>query len=317
MNKIIPKDFSDSANSAGEGGNTSTPSKKQVSPSLRWIFTLNNYTEEEYSAIKEMVIYKCRYAIIGREHTNLQEYGLTPHLQGYIEFKKKARPIAIFGFISTKIRWAKAKGNRHKQDYCEKEGDFWKYPDPYKTEIKNFYWWQKDIIKELSRDADDRTINWIWETEGCAGKTVFQKWIHQRYKDVLVLSGKQEDMKNGIIQWHNATSRLPKIILINIPRVACNHVSIAGIESVKDMFFFCGKYEGGMVNGANPHVYVFANQEPCRFDMSEDRWNIRNIQFDRELKRTVLEEMLRVHSSKGKPPFGQMSSSLGQCLSAE
>lgn len=276
MNKII-QTFSDSSNSAVEAGNTRTASKPQVSPSVRWVFTLNNYTEEQFSSIKQMVVFKCKFAIIGKEHVGMEAYGLTPHLQGYIEFKKKNRPIAVFGFISTSIHWEKAQAKRHKQLYCEKEGDVWRFPDLWKQQIAEMWEWEKMIVEELMIEPDNRTINWIWEGTGVAGKTVFQKWVHQNYKGVLALSGCAVNMKNGIIEYQKTNDTLPKIIFINLPRVQGQHLSYSGMEQVKDMFFYSGKYEGGMVNGPSPHVYVFANQEPERENLSEDRWRIYEI----------------------------------------
>lgn len=279
MTKII-KNFSNSADSAVEAGNTRTASKtevKQVNPSVRWVFTLNNYTEEQYSSIKQMVIFKCKFAIIGKEHVGMEEYGLTPHLQGYVEFKKKQRPIAVFGFISTGMHWEKARAKRVKQNYCEKEGDVWKFPDAWKQEIAEWWGWEKMIIEELNIQPDNRTINWIWESTGVAGKTVFQKWVHQHFKGVMALSGCAADMKNGIIEYEKTNDELPKIIFINLPRVQGGHLSYSGMEQVKDMFFYSGKYEGGMVNGPSPHVYVFANEEPERSNLSSDRWRIYEI----------------------------------------
>ncbi|KAH3701634.1 hypothetical protein DPMN_076624 [Dreissena polymorpha] len=50
-----------------------------------WCFTVNNYTDEEYKAIRE---FDCGYLIVGEERG--EEQG-TPHLQGYIQLHKKMR----------------------------------------------------------------------------------------------------------------------------------------------------------------------------------------------------------------------------------
>lgn len=264
-----------SSGSAVGAGNTRTAPKRQVSPSVRWVFTLNNWTEEEYSSIQEIIIYKCKYAIIGKEG---KLCGATPHLQGYIEFKRKNRPFGVFQ--NERIHWEKARGSREKQTYCGKEGDVWEYPSKWKQTIEEFYEWEKIIVNELKikDDTENRKINWIWESTGCAGKTVFQKWVHQNFDGVMALSGKGDDMKNGIVEYQKKMDNLPKIIFINVPRVVeTNYVSYNGIEQIKDMFFYSGKYEGGMVNGPSPKVYVFANEEPVMHKMSNDRWVIREI----------------------------------------
>ena len=85
-----------------------------------------------------------------------------------------------------------------------------------------------------------------------------------------MLSGKAGDMKNGIVQYGN----IPKVVLINMPRSSGGFISYSGIEQIKDMFFFSGKYEGGMICGKCPHVVIFANEPPDEGMMSMDRWVI-------------------------------------------
>jgi len=274
----MPKISGSSSNSSGALGNTNQGPKKQISPAIRWCFTLHKYTEEDCSSMKQIIKQNCRYGIFSKE---LGESGETPHLQGYIEFKKKSRPKSVFP--NATIHWQKAKGNiQQNQTYIQKEGgEIFEFPETEKYKINiNLYSWQKDLKRKLDNIPDDRTIHWLWESQGCAGKTTFQKWIYLNYSKVVVLSGKGEDMKNGIIQYQKTNSYLPKIVLVNIPRVNENFVSISGLEQIKDMFFFCGKYEGGMVCGPNPHVVVFANEPPDEEKMSADRWDIVNINND-------------------------------------
>lgn len=247
-------------------------SVKRVSAAKRWCFTLNNYTEEDFGSIKKIVEQYCKKACIGREKASTG----TPHLQGYIEFLKKDRPKNKKYCWNQKIHWEKCKGDEDANiSYCEKDGDVWYFPTPYEIDIENWYEWELDLLKILKEKPDDRTIYWIWEGKGCAGKTVFQKWIYTNLqKRTITLSGKCNDMKNGIIAYKQTNGALPEIILINIPRVNKNHVSIAGVEEIKDMYFFCGKYEGGMVCGPNPHVCIFANEKPPEDVLSKDRLKV-------------------------------------------
>lgn len=94
---------------------------------------------------------------------------------------------------------------------------------------------------------------------------------------MVTLSGKGTDMKNGIVQYKANTHVLPSVVLINIPRSKSGFLSYTGMEEIKDMYFYSGKYEGGMVCGPNPHVFVFANCEPDYEKMSEDRWKVHEI----------------------------------------
>jgi hypothetical protein len=170
-------------------------------------------------------------------------------------------------------------------NYCNKEethdGVFrvaWGFPPPkYVEEIDELYPWELEVIELLKTTADKRTIHWYWEPKGCAGKTTFEKYLFTHHDNYVVLSGKGADMKNGIVMYEKVNKRLPECVLINIPRSSMNYVSYTGLEEIKDMFFFSGKYEGGMVCGPCPHVFVFANEEPSYEAMSGDRFVVHKI----------------------------------------
>lgn len=273
-----------------EGGNTKTPSvspklgnatskKKTINPAKRWCFTLNNYTEDEISSIVPTINSKCAVAIVGKE---VGENG-TPHLQGYIEFKKKSRPFTHFKL--KRIHWEKCKGTREENvEYCSKELNpllLLGVEKPYTISFPNFYKWEKIILDTLDQEPSDRKIHWIWEETGCAGKTSFCKYVFLNYKNVVVLSGKAADMKNCIIDYKNTNNCLPRVVLIDIPRSTnTDFLSYQGIEEIKNMFFYSGKYEGGMVCGRPPHMFIFANEPPNYSKCSEDRWIVMDIGED-------------------------------------
>ncbi|GAC77771.1 replication protein [uncultured marine virus] len=68
-----------------KSGNT-----RQISPSKHWVFTCNNYTKENIELI-------CNDSSIKR-YSFQEEVGDsgTPHLQGYLEFITKRRPLNQF-----------------------------------------------------------------------------------------------------------------------------------------------------------------------------------------------------------------------------
>ncbi|AVH76405.1 putative Rep [Circoviridae TaCV2] len=81
------------------------------------VFTLNNYTEEEYESLK---LLECKYIIIAKE------VGMkgTPHLQGYVEFQKQVRYSNLFK-INKRIHWEERRGTQQQAiDYCKKEGNY-------------------------------------------------------------------------------------------------------------------------------------------------------------------------------------------------
>lgn len=71
-----------------KGMNKTSGKDKQNSSSKNYVFTLNNYTEEEIfelSTLVHNITNKVAYICFGKE---IGEEG-TPHLQGYLEMKKK------------------------------------------------------------------------------------------------------------------------------------------------------------------------------------------------------------------------------------
>lgn len=262
-----------SNSSTGKSGNT-----RQISPAKNWCFTLNNYTTDDINFIKSSdssIVPK----FIFQEETGASG---TPHLQGFVSFCSKKRPKSIFNTFNA--HWEVCRNVKASIAYCSKDesrtGEMFlrniELEIPYTINIELFDW-QLKIKEVLDTTPDDRSIYWYWEGNGCRGKTTFAKWIYLNYQNVVVLSGKGSDMKNGIIQYQDKNKTLPKVVIINVPRSNHDFLSYTGIEEIKDMFFFSGKYEGGMVCGANPHVLVFANEPPAYHKMSEDRWCVTQI----------------------------------------
>lgn len=268
--------------SSSETEGNASSSVPQCSAALYWAFRLSNYTKDDISLFKD--IDSSKVPILVFQEETCPTTG-TPHLQGAMMFKKKGRPMCLLPHRRTHWELKKPQSTvKQFFDYCLKEetrsgeqySRGWVIQKPFKMAL-DLYKWEKVIADELHEVPNDRIINWLWEGKGGVGKTTFQKWIFCNYKKVVVLSGKGADMKNGIINYKEKAGYLPKIVLINVPRSNIDYISFTGLEEIKDMFFFSGKYEGGMVCGACPHVYIFANSQPDRSKMSEDRWRVRLI----------------------------------------
>ena len=89
-----------------------------MSRSNRWVFTLNNYTNDEESHIQDI---ECKYLVYGRE---VGEQG-TPHLQGYVIFNKRIMMTRAKNLISQRAHVEKQRGkNQEAADYCKKDGNF-------------------------------------------------------------------------------------------------------------------------------------------------------------------------------------------------
>jgi len=105
------------------GGNTKTPEvkKNRVVPCKRWCFTAFGNEIQKLSELFEGNTMPIGFGCsIGKE--TCPETG-RPHLQGYIEYPTKIRPVEKFGTKET--HWEKAKGSREDNiAYTQKEGFF-------------------------------------------------------------------------------------------------------------------------------------------------------------------------------------------------
>jgi len=265
-----------SSDSSGGVGNTVTtpPLKKKQSPiAIRWGFTLNNYTDDEIVLLNLRFKTLAKYATVGKE---VGEEG-TPHLQGYVEFKKKVRPRTAVGI--PRIHWGDkdgkpARGSREDNDaYCTKDGDViitLGHPKPIKI-ITKLYKWQQNIVNQCQTEPDDRIINWYWSKDGCNGKTSLMKYLVVKYKALPCVGGCFGDIMNMAF---NADWDETNICVFNIPRGHREKVSYSSIEAIKDGMIVNTKYETGYKVFNSPHIFVFANFPPIQDQLSADRWRI-------------------------------------------
>jgi hypothetical protein len=252
----------------GLGNSNSKP--KQVSPSNSWCFTLNNYTDDEFSSLVHLLeTVEIYFYVIGKEIGENE----TPHLQGYIALKDIKKKFRMTRFENLCIRDGvkcmrcfKAKGNRFQNlDYCSKDGNYVtniiKQKPAKVYEDWSNYKWALDLIEILKGDPDERTIYWIVGEQG-KGKSAFMRYC-VRFFNGIILNGSASNMKNGIIEYHKETGCYPRLVLSNIPfDKDLSRITYSGYEDIKDMLFYSGKYEGGMVEGPQPHFIIFANGYP-------------------------------------------------------
>lgn len=274
-------------NSANEGetGNTIvSPSveKKQCNKAKNWCFTLNNYTEDEIVSILSYFRENCIKYIF---ETEVGECG-TPHLQGYIELKEKARWTEFK--LSKRISWrvmSKKSSEGHNIEYCSK--DFrkglpvriWKsaninIPKPLKI-ITDLRPWQLSLEKILLTEPDDRKIMWIWEEEGGAGKTQMARYICTKYDALYGTKGKRADVMNLVYNYILVKELV--IMIINIPREDGNDISYGLLEEIKDGLICNLKFETGSKVINSPHICIFANLPPKKKRLSADKWDIYKI----------------------------------------
>jgi len=90
--------------------------RSTVNPAKNWVFTVNNYTDDHERILRSM---DYQYLLFGREVAPTTG---TPHLQGYVQFKKKLRRTALVKLLP--CWWEVARGDVPDQaKYCSKDGD--------------------------------------------------------------------------------------------------------------------------------------------------------------------------------------------------
>lgn len=266
-----------------EGGNTK-PLLKSVNPAKKWCFTLNNYTDIEYSSICSKLTNSCLSACVGKE---VGESG-TPHLQGYFEFKTKDRPKSVFQDVSNRIHFELAKGSKESNlTYCSKENLCFSLgmPKPIKiiTELRPF---QLEIETLILTEPDDRSIYWYYDYVGNIGKSAFIKYCVVKYNVLYICSGKYSDIMNILF---NADMNTITCVMLDIPRANSGNVSYASLESIKNGLVCNHKYETGSKVFNSPHVVVFANFPPQSPEkLSADRWKIKNLSPDAPIPESVI-----------------------------
>lgn len=257
---------------SAEVGNTKTSAR--IATSLYWTLTLNNFNDEDFELLKKEIISAC---LDYRVQEEIGENG-THHLQGYIQAKKRIRPMETF--TNKSIHWEKCRSPSHARDYCCKEdtatGNYIIDSEPILDLIQPERPWQLNIMRLIDEKPDYRTIHWYWDSIGNTGKSAFTKYLCAK-KDALCVSGKSSDCKYAIIKYKETKKIYPNIIIFDIPRTNIDYLNYEAIESIKNGCFFSGKYESIQVIMNSPHVIIFANTPPIKNKLSEDRWNIQEI----------------------------------------
>lgn len=91
----------------------------------RWVFTLNNYTNEEEAALAALFEGDdVQYGIYGRETGDSG----TPHLQGYVAFNEQHTFNQAKTKLGNRVHLELSRGTpKEASDYCKKDGDYNEY----------------------------------------------------------------------------------------------------------------------------------------------------------------------------------------------
>lgn len=143
---------------------------------------------------------------------------------------------------------AEAKAGRCRTDFNEYVEELW--------EGQTLRPWQQEIVGLLDKKADNRTIVWVYDADGGAGKTALAQRILNQRDDVQVLCpGRSADLAHTVVPGM-------KMYIFDVPRTQGDYVSWPFIEELKNGSFMKSKYESTMIHMRPPHVVVLANRPP-------------------------------------------------------
>lgn len=130
--------------------------------------------------------------------------------------------------------------------------------------------WQRVAYQKLI-GQDNRKVLWVWSVEGNVGKSTLGLWIVAQQKGFMCNSGKHSDI---IFAFQKETY---KFVVMDLSREQEERAPYAVMEGLKNGFLFSSKYDSGMCFFTPVKLIVFANFEPDRTKMSEDRWDVMQV----------------------------------------
>lgn len=147
------------------------------------------------------------------------------------------------------------------------------------VERDKMYPWQAELFDRLKEPClEDRKVLWVWERDGCRGKSSLIKSLQVELgaDSVLSLGGDEKDIMFAIRaivkpQKGPQTADL-RVVAFDFERG--HHVPYDAFGPIKNGSIFSPKYESCNVLFSPVHVVCFANFPPDMDRISADRWEI-------------------------------------------
>lgn len=271
----MEENSADSADSSQGGGNINPPpKKKQISPKKRWCFTWNNYSDNWVDQIVPVLDKSDLYSI-GEEIGNKTG---TPHLQGYIEFHRRVRPITHLG-LDPKICWLPCKGNRQANlKYTQKDGKFIQNFEEKLETIQKLYPFQNEILDIIKKKAEARKIYWFWGGKNIGKSEILFKMCAEY--DTHILPTTKRHALSQVYMTHEHVKCFALNLTADESAYQTNDL-FSILESIKDRMFSAafGTKCNGMCLFNHKHLIVVANSPPDwrKTEIDRDRFVIREI----------------------------------------
>jgi hypothetical protein len=278
-------DFDAIDKSDSNNGSSIALSKDDKCKSRRFVMTINNYSEADFSTLKKL----CKDTIYYAWGKEIAPTTGTPHLQCYVEFKNDRYRKAILKLFNRGfyIKPAKCK-KENNAIYCcktdlEKSTNI---PIPVDieviTELRPF---QKSLDIILDGPVNEKKIIWVYDPIGQLGKTEFLKYLFKKHNCPFSYGEKCSDIINLIFNNKKYYLNTNKgIAIFNFGReMDMKHVSVKALEQISDGAISNTKFETGCFIMNCPHVLILANSLPITSTMTKGRFIIKTISESNEL----------------------------------
>ncbi len=212
------------------------------------------------------------------------------HLQGFVRWRH-AKTFTAAMKILGKGHFEGARGSiKSNKVYCTKIATRiagpWLWGFAVQRPLpERLYPWQDATVALLREPINDRTIFWVWEPEGCSGKSVLQHVLARDFEAILVGNSPRDAACAIKLAWFDdddADARAPPIpiVMLNLARDTQNPRLWPLLECIKDGILFSGKYKSQMIRMPLTHLIVFANEPPEACSLSVDKLCVFRIQRD-------------------------------------
>ena len=134
--------------------------------------------------------------------------------------------------------------------------------------------WQSELLEILLGSVNPRTILFVVDESGGAGKTEFTRYFEHYHgaKCVTLLPGKVNDMVYAFCQQLTDDT---SVVFLDCPKSKQgDYIQYDILEHFKNGRVFNTKYQSFVKDFNKPHVVVFMNEYPDIAKLSQDRYHV-------------------------------------------
>jgi len=160
---------------------------------------------------------------------------------------------------------------------------------PRETEVEDFEprEWQQKVLDVIASKPDDRSVHWVVDPAGGAGKSRLCR--HVLVNGIGQVVTRFDGGRNAaqLIKGFLESGWNGRCLLVDLARSSEEHQIYGPLEEIKNGLVTSTKYEGGTLSWTPGHVIVFANFPPDYSKMSWDRWRVMDLTVGSDWSRRV------------------------------